>query len=91
MFLDLSHIHLLSGAWAEGLDVLRIRANSESRLRFIRGAESNSISDNQINRIFGYDAQASWVNQYIQGISIVNPFLAIGDETMDEGMDSDTI
>lgn len=82
-FFDLMFIHLRSGTWAEGLDVLRSKANPQSRILWLTGAECDSISSDQINRVFDF-GQASWASRYIQGVSICNPFLVPKDETIDE-------
>lgn len=89
-FFDLRLIHLRSGTWAEGLDVLRSKANPESRISFFTGAECESMSPDQISRIFN-GKKASWASQYIRGISICNPFLVTQDETINEETNTDPI
>lgn len=89
-FLNLRLIHLRSGTWAEGLDLLRSKANPESWVCYLTGAECESISSDQIKRIFD-GMQASWASQYIRGVSICNPFLVTQDETTDEETNTDSI
>lgn len=86
----LKYPRLLSGTWAEGLDLLRARANAESWVYSLTGAECDSIPSHQRRRIFNGE-QASWANQYVQGAPIRNPFLVTEDETGDEGMDTGPI
>lgn len=86
----LKHAHLINGTWAEGLDLLRTRANAESWVYSLTGAECDSFSSHQRRRIFDGE-EASWANQYVQGVPIRNPFLATEDETGNDGMDTGPI
>lgn len=86
----LEYAYLLSGTWAEGLDLHRTRANAEFWVYSLTGAECDSFSSHQWRRIFDGE-QASWANQYVQGVPIRNPFLATEDETGDDGMDTGPI
>lgn len=83
IFLNLKQIRLRSGSWAEGLDVLRSKANSESQVGPLSGAECDPMVSDQLRRILD-GGQASWASQYIQGVSNRNPFLVTEDETADE-------
>lgn len=90
VFLDFETVHLCSGTWAEGLDVLRSKANSESQVDDLRGAECAHISFHQRRRILDGE-KASWASQYVQGVSIRNPFLVTEDETAEEETNAGTI
>lgn len=82
----LNYTYLLSGTWAEGLDLLRTRANAGSWVDSLTGAECHSISSDQLGQIFDGE-KASWASQYVQGAPIRNPFLVTEDETVNGGMD----
>lgn len=88
--LNLREIRLRSGTWAEGLDVLRSKANPESQVGSLSGAECDSMVFDQIGRILN-GGRASWASQYVQGVSIRNPFLVTEDETADEETNPSTI
>lgn len=88
--LKLNWIHLRSGSWAEGLDVLRSKANPESQVGSLSGAECGSISWHQRRRIMeGW--KEHWASQYVQGVSIRNPFLVTEDETADVETSTGTV
>lgn len=89
VFLNFEMVHLCSGTWAEGLDVLRSKANSESQVDDLKGAECTHISYHQQSRIL-YGGKASWASQYVQGVSIPNPFLVTEDETAGEETNTGT-
>lgn len=90
ILLNLKQVRLRSGFWAEGLDVLRSKANPESQVGSVSGAECDSMASDQLRRILG-GGQASWASQYVQGASIRNPFLVTEDETADEGTNAGSI
>ncbi|KAG6359341.1 hypothetical protein INS49_012862 [Diaporthe citri] len=90
IFLNLKRVELRSGSWAEGLDVLRTKANPESQVGSLSGAECNSMASDQLQRILD-GGQASLASQYVQGVPIRNPFLVTQDETIDEETNTDTI
>ncbi|KAJ0119234.1 hypothetical protein J7T55_013471 [Diaporthe amygdali] len=83
------HVHLLSGTWAEGLDVLCAIAHSTSELTYLTDQGSISTSDEQTFRMF-YGGRESLVSRYVQGASIRNPFLVTQDEAAGNGMNTDS-
>lgn len=73
--LALSHVLLLSGTWAEALDLIRDKANWKSSVKRQRGAECDDMSEEEILAIFGGDSYgknglATW---YIRGYRAENP------------------
>lgn len=83
ILIDLKLVHLRSGSWAEGLDVLRSKASPESQVGSLSGAECESWNTNRLRRIID-GGQMSQVSQYIQGASICNPFRVPWDGTIYE-------
>lgn len=91
VFLNLSSIHLLSGTWAEGLDIFRAKANAKFSVCSFSGAESDTRRlCHQWSRIFG-GGYSSWANRYVRGDSARNPFLMTDDEIADEASNSGNI
>ncbi|CAO1601532.1 hypothetical protein XANCAGTX0491_005187 [Xanthoria calcicola] len=80
-YLRLSCVHLLSGSWAETLEILRtVPAGYEVELRRPRGAECEELSEEETNRIFHSRSGSDWgkspAEEYIVGCSRHNPLKA---------------
>lgn len=86
---NFDHVHLLSGTWAEGLDVLRAIAHSASELNHLTDQGSISSYGERNSRIF-YGGCESLVSRYVQGVSIRNPFLVTQDEATGNGTNTDS-
>jgi hypothetical protein len=76
MSFTMKHIRLLSGTWAEVLDILRGKpAITSVRLDDLLGAECDNMTDDELKAIFGKESvfdrsQAEW---YIAGFKGQNP------------------
>jgi hypothetical protein len=70
-------MHLLSGSWAEGLDVLRKKSTAYSRFEHPSGAECDALSNEDRKAIFEMPARAvldvSRAEEYIRGEIKQNP------------------
>ncbi|CAI6088672.1 unnamed protein product [Clonostachys chloroleuca] len=92
----MKHIRLLSGTWAEVLDILRGKpAITSVRLDDILGAECDDMSDDEMKAIFGKQSfldrsQAEW---YIAGFGRQNPLegrSGQNNETLELGSEEET-
>lgn len=81
--INLDHVVLLSGTWAEALDLIRYKADRYSSVTGPRGAECDDLSEEDTAAIFGKDkyppvgeeGKATW---YIRGYDKVNPLRTLG-------------
>jgi hypothetical protein len=70
IYMHLSRIHLMSGTWADALDVLCSKADYHSNLDDPSGAECEDMSDEEMKAIFGRgpepDYRESKATEYIR-------------------------
>lgn len=79
VYINLDHVMLLSGTWAEALDLIRHKSDRHSSVTEPRGAECDDMSEEDMQAIFGMDdslspyieeGKAAW---YIRGYIKENP------------------
>jgi hypothetical protein len=70
IYLCLRRIRLMSGTWADALDILCSKADCDSRLEDPSGAECEDMSDEEMKAIFGRgpepDYRQSKATEYIR-------------------------
>ncbi|ATY65018.1 hypothetical protein A9K55_003843 [Cordyceps militaris] len=85
--MNVMNICLLSGTWKDALDVLRRKARGIMALSHPRGAECDSMSQEDYERIFGHEDHACsseaemYINRCLPGLpNPPNPIQALEDE-----------
>jgi hypothetical protein len=77
MHLRLSEIRLLSGTWADALDIIRTKADRHSEVEVPSGAECETMSEEETKDVFDASSQpyytCSKASKYIQGHRVPNP------------------
>ncbi|KAJ0122186.1 hypothetical protein J7T55_002698 [Diaporthe amygdali] len=92
-YIHLRHIELLSGTWADLLDVIRVKADPASDVTSPRGGEDEEWDSDWWDEIF--DGDSRLVAQYIRGFSSDNPLRPSQppnqDDTDQEDMNQDFV
>ncbi|KAH8646120.1 hypothetical protein BX600DRAFT_157062 [Xylariales sp. PMI_506] len=76
--IEFAYVRLLSGTWADTMDILRLKSDDSSKVNNLLGAECEDISDENFVYLFNILRRPyrmpSRATQYISGRPISNPF-----------------